>query len=214
MLGLKDLINRYRHNKGFGVQSPKAFHFVTSVLREKHPYYAYRQINSIASKCGGRASHCRMLFRITNYARPCNIIMFAPQGVAACAISSAASNVPAYILNAKGTANSPEAAKILDERGCTKHSGDIGPVLEKEKQIGLLYVGRSFSYASVVEEAIKHTTPDSVIIVEEIHATPEITKWWQSIKEHPAVVVSYDLYSMGILFFDKKYKKQHYTLKR
>ena len=139
--------------------------------------------------------------------------MFAPQGVAACAISSAARNVPAYILNAKGTANSPEAAKILDERGCAKHSGDIGPVLEKEKQIGLLYVGRSFSYASVVEEAIKHTTPDSVIIVEEIHTTPEITKWWQSIKEHPAVVVSYDLYSMGILFFDKKYKKQHYTLK-
>ena len=211
MLGLKDLINRYRHNKGFGVQSPKAFHFVTSVLRESMPYYAYRQIDRIATKCGIGAAHCRMLFRIANHVRPCNIIMFAPRCAAACAISAAARNVPAYIFNATG--NSPEAAEMLAKRGCTKLSGNIKPLLEKEGKVGLLYIGRSFSYASVVEEAIKHTTPDTVIIVEKIHSTPEIRKWWQSIKENPAVGITYDLYSMGILFFDKKYKKQHYTLK-
>ncbi len=211
MLGLKNLINRYRHNKGFGVQSPKAFHFVTSVLKESLPYYAYSKINSIAAKCGGKASHARMLFRITNYARPRNIMMFAPESAAACAISAAARNVPSYMLNA--TVNDPEAAKMLEERGCIKLSGEISPLLEKEQEIGLLYIGRSFSYASVVEEAIKHTTPETVIIVEKIHSTPEIKKWWQSIKEDPAVGVTFDLYSMGILFFDKKYKKQHYTLK-
>ncbi len=211
MLGLKNLINRYRHNKGFGVQSPKAFHFVTSVLKESLPYYTYSRINSIAAKCGGKASHGRRLFRITNYARPCNIIMFAPESTAACAISAAARNVPAYMLNA--TVNNPEAAKMLEERRCTRLSGGIAPLFEKEGKIGLLYIGRSFSYASVVEEAIKHTTPESVIIVEKIHSTPEIKRWWQSIKENPAVGITYDLYSMGILFFDHKYKKQHYTLK-
>ena len=47
-----DWINRMRHKRGFGVQSPTAFFFVTQVLKEKLPYYAYGQIDRIATQCG------------------------------------------------------------------------------------------------------------------------------------------------------------------
>ncbi|MBR5150237.1 MAG: hypothetical protein IKU35_10750 [Bacteroidaceae bacterium] len=214
MLGFKELINRYRHNRGFGVQSPRAFHFVTSVLKESHPYYDYAFINGVAAKCdGGKSAHCRMLYRIVNHVQPSNIVMFAPHGVAACAIAAAKRHVPAYVLNAPSTISLPEVASFMAARGCRMLSGGISPVIDATDKIGLLYVGRSFSYAAVVEEAIKHVAPDSVIIVEKIHSSPEMRQWWQKIKEHPEVCVTFDLYSMGLLFFDKNYKKQHYTLK-
>ena len=192
MLGLKDLINRYRHNKGFGVQSPKAFHFVTSVLREKHPYYAYQQINSIASKCGGRASHCRMLFRITNYARPGSILLTAPDAAAAHAITAARPS--AQVLVVDGTHSGKEFFT----------TGNTG---------WMLYVGHTADYATAVGEALTHTGSNSIVIVEGIHTSRKKREWWESIKQNSAVGVTFDLYSMGIMFFDKKYKKQHYTLK-
>ena len=60
-------INRKRHNRGFGIQSPSAFFFVTQVLKEKLPYYAYEELDAIAIECGGmNREACRRLFRIAN----------------------------------------------------------------------------------------------------------------------------------------------------
>ena len=94
MLGIKDLIYRFRHNRGYGVQSPCAFHFVMSVVAEKHSYYAYPSINSVAAKCGCKAAHARMLFRIANYTRPQSIMTYAPSEAAVCALSMARPSAP------------------------------------------------------------------------------------------------------------------------
>ena len=66
----------------------------------------------------------------------------------------------------------------------------------------------------MLEQAINCTSSDSVIIVEGIHRSSEAKICWQKIKQNAAVAVTFDLYSMGILFFDKNYKKQNYTLKK
>jgi hypothetical protein len=54
----------------------------------------------------------------------------------------------------------------------------------------------------------------SVIVVEGIHDNDATEEWWQSIVENPATIVTYDMYSYGLLFFDKEKQKQHYKLKR
>ena len=192
MLGIKDIIYRYRHNRGFGVQSPYAFHFVTSVLREKHHYYAYAAIGHTAKQCGARASHCRRLFRITNYARPGSILLTAPDAAAAHAITAARPS--AQVLVVDGTHSGKEFFT----------TGNTG---------WMLYVGHTADYATAVGEALTHTGSNSIVIVEGIHTSRKKREWWESIKQNSAVGVTFDLYSMGIMFFDKKYKKQHYTLK-
>ena len=196
MLGIKDLIYRYRHNRGYGVQSPYAFHFVTGVLAEKHPYYAYPAINSAAKKCGYNATLARMLFRIANYAHPQNIIMCAPCEAVACALTMACPSAGALLL------------------GGNDASQQIERAFEQECTTGLLYVGDSPACATVVEQALGHVSSSSVIIVDGIHRTREKEEWWQGVKQNDAVAVTFDLYSMGVLFFDKSYKKQHYTLKK
>ena len=49
---ISDWINRQRHNRGYGVQSPSAFFFVTQVLKERLPYYAYPILEEIAKEVG------------------------------------------------------------------------------------------------------------------------------------------------------------------
>lgn len=192
MFGIKELIYRYRHNRGFGVQSPSAFHFVTSVLKDTHPYYAYPTIERLATG-RRRASQCKRLFRIANYLRSQNIVMLAPHKAAAYALAAARKNIPVTLLESADD----NYAEAFDNIGT----------------LGLLYVGECDNCASVVDEAIKHAAFDSAVVVEGIYSSREKEKWWQTIKQNPSVCVTFDLYSMGILFFDKKYKKQHYTLK-
>lgn len=192
MLGVKELINRFRHNRGYGVQSPNAFHFVTSVLKEKHLYYSYPAIEKQA-KSGRHASYCKRLFRIVNYLRSPNVVMLAPHKAEAFAVTAARRNVPVTLLNTTGN----NLAEVLSDNGT----------------LGLLYVGKCNNYASIVEEAMKYTSSHSAVIVKGIYSSREKELWWNEIKQNPSVCVTFDLYSMGILFFDKKYKKQHYTLK-
>ncbi len=196
MLGIKDLINRYRHNRGYGVQSPYAFHFVTGVLAEKHPYYAYPAINSTAKKCGYKSALARMLFRIANYAHPQNIIMCAPCEAVACALTMACPSVGASLFPGNDALQ------------------QIATAFEQGGGLGLLYVGETPAYASVVQQALGRVSSSSVIIVEGIHRTREKEEWWQGVKQNGAVAVTFDLYSVGVLFFDKSYRKQHYTLKK
>lgn len=197
MLGIKDLIYRYRHNRGYGVQSPYAFHFVMSVVNEKHAYYAYPLINSAARKCGYNAARARMLFRVANFARPQSIIMYAPCDAVVCALSAARPSLLASVLS-------------VADGSC----GNINSAFRAGQTFGLLYVAEGDECASLVEQAIACASRESVIIVDGIHRSRKMGNLWQSVKQNSSVAVTFDLYSMGILFFDKKYKKQHYTLKK
>ena len=81
------LIRRYRtalarhhRSRGFGIHSPSAYRFVTEVLRERCPYYAYDQLRSWRKRLlaqGVRpmmSNHeAQLLFRVANH--------FAPQHV-------------------------------------------------------------------------------------------------------------------------------------
>lgn len=52
---------RYNRSRGFGIHSPFAFHFVTSVLGERSPFYAYDIIDALRHEAAtaARAMHRR-----------------------------------------------------------------------------------------------------------------------------------------------------------
>ena len=66
---ISDWINRQRHNRGYGVQSPSSFFFVTQVLKERLPYYAYPILEEIAKEEKNSAKRLKELFRITKPGR-------------------------------------------------------------------------------------------------------------------------------------------------
>ncbi len=192
MLKITDLINRIRHNRGFGVQSPSAFYFVTQVLKEKLPYYAYGEIDKAAKKSPQGKEYYRRLFRVANYLRPKNIIIAGNNNAARTALVAARQN--ATIIESANTAQLQQA-------------------LQGQEEATLIYISNCDNYALTCETAIAHAGTNTAIIVESIHATPQKSLWWEQNIKDPRTIVTYDLYSAGILFFDTEKKKQHYTLK-
>lgn len=217
MFSICDIINRLRHNRGYGVQSPAAFFFVMHVLRIKLPYYIYPTLDKVSEETKGASSaHCRRLFRITNYLRPVNIIIFdSTDSAAQCAVATGKREVPCHIISSKREDNST-AAEVLKERGvCHTKSNSIDSlknILEKEKEIGLLYIGNSERAEEIFKESLPYTNKLSAIIIEGIHRNKRALSQWERIRKSSNCIVTFDLYSMGILLFDAEYRKQHYTL--
>lgn len=54
----------------------------------------------------------------------------------------------------------------------------------------------------------------SVIIVDDIHYSPEMERAWMEMKAHKLVYGSADLYRSGLLFFDPSVNRQHVVLQK
>ncbi|TAE37337.1 MAG: class I SAM-dependent methyltransferase [Runella slithyformis] len=53
----------------------------------------------------------------------------------------------------------------------------------------------------------------SLFVFDDIHWSAEMEAAWATIRQHEAVSVSIDLYWVGLVFFRKKQRKQHFTLR-
>lgn len=204
---VKEWIYRLRHNRGFGVQSPAAFHIVTHVLREgRHPYYLYPEINALARYTGESPRHCRRLFRLVNALRPRNIFILDSRcSAAACSVAAASNRVPCTM----SSENDSQATKRFIEQhtNCRTTKEDISSIYST---LGVLYIGNTPHYAQAVEEAIKHCDRHSAIIIEGIKSR-ERRRWWRELVASGSTVVTMDFHRWGVLFFDTEYRKQHYT---
>lgn len=62
------------------------------------------------------------------------------------------------------------------------------------------------------ELCVNHIGEDSVIVVDDIYWSPEMEIAWKSIKEHPRVKSTIDIFHMGIVFFHPMLTKKHYKV--
>ena len=161
---------RFRHRKGYGVHSPFAFRFITDVIYERTPYYAYCKLDKALplSMQLRKRRGLHLMLRIANHLQPETIVL-------------------------------PKDAwweKRYLQSGCRKANiqcqwpeGEVSLCLLREP----------------TEEALQHIGRQTVLMLDNLHRNRE---WFQSL---PAVV-SFDLYDLGIAFFDKKYNKQYYKV--
>lgn len=68
MKTIAEYIRRMGKARGFGIQSPWAYSFVTEVIGERMPYYAYEDINSRYPR--RQRKRQRLYHRISNFAHP------------------------------------------------------------------------------------------------------------------------------------------------
>ena len=210
-----DWINRQRHNRGYGIQSPSSFFFVTQVLSERLPYSAYPTLEAIAKEEGYPAKRAKELFRIANHHAPTNCIAIGSPAIA-CAMATAKASVTTYCI--ADTSVAEKADTLLHKCGCNVLNGNVqeefATVLDEVKEIGMLYIGNIAQRSELLETAIRYTNGNTLIVIDGIHDTSDTEAWWQAIINNPATIVTYDMYSYGLLYFNKERIKQHYTLKR
>lgn len=69
-------IYRWRHCRGFGVQSPSDYNFIRYVINEHYPYYAYDDLKKeIPNVDKLKRKKAELLFRIANWKQAKNVFL-------------------------------------------------------------------------------------------------------------------------------------------
>lgn len=63
------------------------------------------------------------------------------------------------------------------------------------------------------EQCLDFTHDNSVLIIDDIHWTPDMEAAWEAIKVHPRVTVTVDLFHMGLVFLRKEQEREHFRLR-
>lgn len=194
-------LRRFRHRRGYGVHSPFAFNFITNVIYERTPYYKYDEL-LVSQKEQAKQKDCgwdyetgkvkRLLFRVVNYCQPVTIVD------AGCLSASSL-----YLKAAKEGADYTAAADLSEL------------FLEDGVPVDFLYV-HDYRRPEFVEEVFNlcasRSTQRSVFVVEGIRYTPSMMALWKRLVRHERAGITFDLYDLGIVFFDKTKNKQDYIV--
>lgn len=87
--------------------------------------------------------------------------------------------------------------------------------LQRVRKVDLAFIDANHRYEPTMkyfEWLLKKFHDKSVLIVDDIHYSPEMEKAWKVIKNHRLVYASADLFRCGIVFFDPSLNKQHAIL--
>lgn len=192
-------LRRFRHRCGYGVHSPFAFSLITDVVYEKMPYYAYHSLKEEQKKrikeCGwnkGSQKVNRFLFRLVNRVQPATIVEVGRPSVTSL-----------YLQAAK-----PSAEYLF--------ASDLSELfLDVDVPVDFLYLN-DYRNPDLIEEVFRicarRTTLKSVFVVHGICYSKAMKALWKRLQADERVGVSFDLYDVGLLFFDNTKIKQHYIV--
>lgn len=194
-------LSRFRHRCGYGVHSPFAFSLITQVIYESTPYYKYKDLAVEQKKLVSQKDKNwtyeskkvkRLLFRLVNYTQPDTIVD---------AGRLAASSL--YLKAGKEGADYTSASELSEL------------FLEAGVPVDFLYL-HDYRNPEFVEEVFRicaaRTAKKSIFVVEGIRYTPQMKKLWKCMMQDEKVGITFDLYDIGILFFDKTKIKQDYIV--
>jgi predicted O-methyltransferase YrrM len=83
------------------------------------------------------------------------------------------------------------------------------------RKIDFLFIDANHTYEATIKyftDSLPKTHEKTVIVIDDIHASPAMEKAWKKIIENPLVHSSADIYRCGVLFFDPSLNKQHVIL--
>ena len=91
----------------------------------------------------------------------------------------------------------------------------LSPFLQRSPKIDLAFMDANHRYVPTTlyaKELISRMHEQSVLILDDIHHSPEMQKAWNEIQQHRLVYGSMDLFRCGLLFFNPSLNKQHVVL--
>ena len=206
---------RFRHRCGYGVHSPSDFFLITFVIYEQMPYYAYTVLHK-ERKARTAFPHYRektdkLLFRLVNYLRPESIWEFGTGSGLEASYMAAARNVP--LLTWSDGQKEPEVYSFLSDKPNifygTAWEEDIDKLLVGKECLELVHIAHTSSYREVFERLLPYAGKNTCFVVGRPYENKEKREWWRQVVADPRTGVTFDLYDIGLVFFDKKRIKEH-----
>jgi len=182
-----------------------------------------RQISKIAQTAGISPKRAELLFRVTNYFKPKNILEIGTSlGLATSAL--ALGNTKAKVVTIEGCPQTGGTAKNqLDKFECKNVETIISEfesfLISENIQAtnyNLIYFDGNHSKKATLayfEVLLQTIDNDSVWIFDDIHWSPEMEEAWEIIKNHPKVKVTIDTFQWGFVFFRYEQPKEHFIIR-
>jgi len=180
-----------------------------------------RLVSNIAKNAGTTNKRAKLLYRITTYFKPENILELGTSlGIATYAISLG--NPEASITSVEGCPEiSKFAKKKLENYTVENVSVLTGNFKDKIENLNsnnydfIFFDGNHQKDATIkyFEILLKTANNNSIFIFDDIYWSEGMTKAWETIKKHPKVTVTIDTFFWGFVFFRIEQKKEHFKIR-
>jgi predicted O-methyltransferase YrrM len=175
----------------------------------------------LVAREGIRPKMGALLFRLTNFFQPRNILQIGPtMGLSTLYLTSyrtglrcvSLENIPAYAtisgrMYAQGSRNPVEL-----------YTGDYRELLPKvlagmePLEFVFFNTWREPGNARLFEACLPHVQKDAVFVFEGISRNRSMRTFWKYVRSHPQVTSTLDLYTTGVVFFNKNLPKRNYRI--
>lgn len=179
-----------------------------------------RNLRDIAKHAGISRKRAKLLFRLVKYLKAESILELGTSlGLATSAMALA--NPKGRIITVEGC---PETASVAKEQFkkfkfqniqlINDHFDQALPTLLPQK-FDLIYLDGNHQKEPTLryfEMLMSSVHNDSLMIIDDIYWSKEMTEAWHTLCQHPKVTVSIDTFSWGLVFFRKEQAKEHFTI--
>ena len=89
-------------------------------------------------------------------------------------------------------------------------------VVDGFSQLDLVFIDanhRSEAVLKYFEQILGKIRSGSIVVVDDIYWSPDMEMAWKTIKEHPRVTSTIDLFQMGIVFFNEDLHRKNYKMR-
>ena len=185
-------LKRIPHRKGYGVHSPFAFRLITEVISESYPYYGYTDIKkSLNTPRILSTKVLKLIFRLVNWLQPITILEVGSVSILEIPVTKAKKNVQ-FI-----------HTETLNSSSGTKHlRADLVFIHNKTAE----------TLKETKENLLKLVHSNSLVVISGIGYSKEMKALWDNIQQDERVGITFDLYEVGLVFFDLEMNKQDYKV--
>ena len=192
---------RFRHRCGYGVHSPSDFFLITSVMYEGGPYYAYgrlRMASATSSLPHYREKVNKLLFRLVNYFRPMTLLE----------VGKGNGDAFRYMCEPRSSMVSVGLEGMDKEETLRR----LDTELKRMEKLDFVHIAFTPYYIEVFERVFPYLHHESCVVIGNIYESKEREAWWKELTNDERVRISFDLYDVGLLLFEKKRFKQNYIV--
>jgi predicted O-methyltransferase YrrM len=98
-----------------------------------------------------------------------------------------------------------------------KFEDKLEGILSESPKMDLVFMDGNHRKKPVLdyfEQIIGHMAASSLIIIHDIHWSREMEEAWEIIQKHPAVKMTIDIFSAGLIFFREEFQvRQHFQIR-
>lgn len=183
-----------------------------------------RKIKDIAASSLKPKKFAQLLYRIAQYYKPTSIIELGTSlGVTTSYLASGNENASVY--TCEGSSSIARIAhqnfNTLQLKNIELIQGNFSEILPalltRINKVDLAFVDGNHRKEPTLDyfyQLLAHSTNETILIFDDIHWSEEMEAAWQEIQNHPSVMLTIDLFFIGIVLLNNNFKaKQSFSIR-